>query len=191
MTIADLSLKLINERDTEEFSRLYEVLYSDMYNFASRVYSGTPLEAPDVINDIFLSTWSNRKIQFQSIGVIKSYFIRSVRNGYNDYIRHGNRTERYRKTVLSEQSYVAEVAETEVFSLLSHAVTLLPEQCAKVFSMWVTGWSVRDIAQQLNKTESTVYSQKQAAIDILRQKMGGELLAIIFLICSYYFTHWD
>lgn len=184
MIVCDMSLKKINDRDTDEFSRLYEALYNDMYNFAYRIYSGTPVEATDVINDIFLRTWSNRKIQFQTTDSIKPYFIISIKNGYNDYIRHNNRTERYRKAILSERSFVAHVAETEVFSLLSHAMSLLPEQCARVFGLWVKGWTIKEIAQHLNKADSTVYIQKQRAIDILKDKLGDKSLSALLLACS-------
>ncbi len=182
MAIADLSLQKINDRDTDEFSRLYEALYNHMYYFAFKVYSGTPVEAPDVINDIFLRAWSNRNIRFQTIESVKAYFIISIKNGFNDYIRHNNRTERYRKTVLSEQAFACQVTETEVFSILSHAISLLPEQCAQVFSLWVKGWSVKEIAQHLDKAESTVYTQKQRAIDILKEKLDDNALSIILLI---------
>lgn len=176
MVIADLSLKMINKRDADEFSRLYEALYNDLYSFAFRVYCGTPVEASDVINDIFLRTWGNRKIQFQTLNSIKPYFIISIKNGYNDYIRRSDRNERYRKTVISERSFTGQVAETEVFSLLSHAMSLLPEQCAQVFGLWVKGWSVKEIAERLNKAESTVYVQKQRAINILKEKLDREAM---------------
>ncbi len=182
VNIDDLSLEMINDRDTDEFSRLYEALYNNMYNFAFRIYGGTPVEAKDVINDIFLRTWGNKKIRFQTLESIKPYFIISIRNGYNDYIRHNNRAERYRKTILSEQSFAVQVAETEVFSLLSHAMSLLPEQCARVFGLWVKGWTVKEIAQHLDKADSTVYIQKQRAIDILKEKLGDKALLIIFCV---------
>ncbi len=182
MLISDLSLERINARNADEFSRLYEALYDDMYNFAFRVYSGTPVEAKDVINDIFMRTWGNSKIRFQTLDSVKSYFIISIKNAYNDYIRHNDRAERYRKTMLSEGSFAAQVAETEVFSLLSHAMSLLPEQCARVFGLWVTGWSVREIAGHLDKAESTVYLQKQRAIDILKDKLGDKALLLLLSI---------
>jgi DNA-directed RNA polymerase specialized sigma24 family protein len=46
----------------------------------------------------------------------------------------------------------------------------------------VNGWSVKEIAQHLNKAESTVYVQKQRAIEILKEMGEDKVLLLLFLL---------
>ncbi len=59
----------------------------------------------------------------------------------------------------------------------------LPAACAKVLRFHIEGWDVKEIAQKLGKSQSTVYTQKQKAIDVLKSKLKEYSLKLfIFFI---------
>jgi RNA polymerase sigma-70 factor (ECF subfamily) len=76
------------------------------------------------------------------------------------------------------------IAENEILSVLSSSLDLLPTECAKVFKLCLDGWEIKEIADQLGKSESTVYKQKKEAITILRKKLSKDKLFFLILLIS-------
>lgn len=84
--------------------------------------------------------------------------------------------------MLKDDCFVIQVAESEILSIISQAVELLPEECSKVFQLHLEGWEVQDIALKLDKSESTVYKQRTRALNILKSKMYNQLVVILTMI---------
>lgn len=154
-----------------------------MLYFASNLYRNTTCTPDDVVQDIFLSLWENKKQKFDDFINIKAYLFVSIKNRFKDYCKHQKHIDHHAKLTLNNSDYlVSQMVEAEVFSFIEDAVGLLPEECRKVFMEYLNGLDVKEIAQKLNKSEYTVYKQRKTAIDILKTKLPKDKMLLIMLL---------
>lgn len=66
--------------------------------------------------------------------------------------------------------FIINAAEAEVFSFIPSALNILPLECAKSFKLFLEGWNIEEIAEQLGKKKSTIYNQKNDSLELLRKK---------------------
>lgn len=51
-------------------------------------------------------------------------------------------------------------------------LVMLPENCAQVMNLYLSGYEMEEIAGQLNLSLQTVYNTKSMAIRLLKEKFG-------------------
>lgn len=185
MSILDLKysepklLNQFNRRDSVAFNEIYKLYYNELTNFAGRLFYNTEVSVEDVIQDVYMNIWENNARKFDSLSGIKAYIYVCLKNKLKNYIAHSKHVNEYNRKMLQEDCFVIQVAESEILSIITHAINILPEECSKVFQLHMEGWDVQEIAQKLDKSESTVYKQRNRAIEILKKKMDKQLLLII------------
>lgn len=84
----DNLLNRFNRRETEAFGEVYSLYYKELYLYSIRVYSGLGEDAKDVIQDVFLNIWTNKKLQFAVLADIKKYIYTSIKNKKISLLRH-------------------------------------------------------------------------------------------------------
>lgn len=172
-----------NDRDNLAFCEVYEIIYDELFYFTKSIYSNTEIVASDVIHDIFIKLWESKNAKFDSLLSIKGYAYIAVKNKFRDYISHQHIKDKFRNNMKLQDDYlVSQIAESETLSIITEAIGILPTECAKVFKLYIDGWEVKDIAKELNKSQSTVYAQKQEAISILKRKLYKDNMLIIMLL---------
>lgn len=174
-------LHKFNMRDIVAFDSLYRMYYSELHFFACKLYRNTEIDASDVVQDIFVQIWQNKKIQFKEISKIKPYIYTAIRNGFLNYLEH-NKTvvSKYNQHIIKNEDYfVVEIIESETFSAISEALDLLPKDCAEIFKAFIEGWDASEIADKLKCSKRTVYNKKNEAISILKQFLPNDKLLIV------------
>jgi RNA polymerase sigma-70 factor (ECF subfamily) len=180
-----LLLKQFNDRDGRGFGEVYLSFHRDLYAFAGKLFQEVSITPDDVIQDIYMYIWEKKDIRFDSLGHLKSYLYVAIKNHYRNHLEHLKRVNEYtQQMLLDEDQFVVMIAENEVLSVLSSSLDLLPTECAKVFKLCLDGWEIKEIADKLGKSESTVYKQKNEAISILRKKLSKDKLFFIMLLIS-------
>ena len=174
-------LENFNNRELSSFGDVYTLLFTDLSHFASKVFYDSVVESEDVIQDIFINIWENRTKKFDSILGIKMYIYVCIKNKLKTHINHSKYVDTYNKSILNDDYFVIQVAETEKLSIISQAIDILPSECAKVFKLHLDGWEVKDISKELCKSESTVYKQKQEAIRILKIKFPHNKVLLLLI----------
>lgn len=178
----DILLDNFNRRDASAFNDVYEMYYNELIHFARKLFYCTEVSVDDVVQDLFLTIWESKSKKFDSLLGIKAYIYVCIKNKLKNFITHNKYVDTYNKRMVSDNAFVTNVAESEMLSVISQAIDLLPEECSRVFQLHLDGWDVKDIAEKLNKSESTVYKQKHRAIDILKGKMYSQLSLILTLM---------
>lgn len=173
-----------NNRCVESFSEVYKLYYDEFYFLAKRLFYNTELHPDDVVQDIFINLWEHKSKKFDTLSGLKLFIYVCIKNRLRNYYDHKKHIEKHRHLSLLENKFSSQVAETEIFSIITHAIHLLPAECAKVFKLHIDGWEIKDIASSLQKSESTVYKQRQEAISILKKKLTNHNFEIIFLFFS-------
>ena len=62
-----------NSRDYCAYSKIYTLLYKSLYFYAFSLYQNTNVDSEDIIQDIFLEIWENKRLKFETSEKIKSY----------------------------------------------------------------------------------------------------------------------
>lgn len=178
-------VKAFNRRDKSAYAFIFTLYYDHLYHFSAKLYQNTDLDAADLIQDIFLGVWENKKNDFCSLAHIKNYLFLSVRNHFRKYLEHKKSVDKYTQSLLQDSDYlISEMVEIEVISKLSLLVDTLPEECGKVLKLYMEGEEMKEIAQRLDKSLSTIYNQKTEAISILKRKLSKDFFSLILSILN-------
>ncbi len=176
-------LKSFNSRSNSGFDELYRYLYSDLFYYAATLYKEGDVEPQDAVHDAFVKLWCNKKAKFDSLQSLKGFIVITIKNAFSNYVRHKKYVDSYNKQLLdSDELHITYIAEMETVSAISKAIDILPEESAKVFKRFIEGYSIKEIAAEYGKAESTIYNQKNEAIKILKKKLLKDELYIIFLL---------
>lgn len=176
-------LKQFNTRNAVAFGRIYSLLYDEIFHYASKLYRNTEIYAGDVVQDIFIKIWQDRKQEFKTIINIRAYIYVAVRNNFKDYLIHKKCIDKYNESLVFDNDlFVIEIAEGRLLSIIDQAMDVLPKDCAEVLKYYLEGWQIKDIAILLNKPERTVYNKKYETIEILKKKLPKSKIYIIFLM---------
>lgn len=179
----------LNKGNKEVFSLLFEKYYKDLVLFAGNILQDKD-SCEDIVQNIFVELWENRNI-LQIETSLKSFLLKSVKNGCLDELRH-------EKAVREHEDYVSVYKEwsdmnTEDYVLYSNlkshldeALKKLPEVCRVAFVMnRFEGLKYREISDKLGVSERTVEVRIGKAIGLLRTYLK-DFLIIIFIIIYYF-----
>lgn len=160
-----------NNRDSIAYGKVYGMFYDELYHFAMKLYRESDLDVGDTVQDIFIAIWENNKLEFSNLFEIKAYIYVSIKNKLKNYIKHQKCVDKYKQAILDDNDFfIVEVAESETYSLVKYAISLLPKDCAQVMRYYLEGYDVKDIANKLSMPERTIYNKKAEAISILKKK---------------------
>lgn len=145
-----------------------------------------PDDAQDILQNVFLKTWQNkRKINISSS--VENYLFRSI---HNEFI---NQYKKKRATMILEQKYfkaLEKVIENQeensfakIIELLTAEINKLPPKCKEVFILSrKEGLTNIEIANYLNVSIKSVEAHITKAFDILRKTLGDKLDGVLFLL---------
>lgn len=175
-----------NNREKIAFSRVYIEIFNPLNYFAKRLFYETEIDSKDIVQDIFINIWGS-KYKFKDINHIKSYLYQSIKNKHKDYLKHNNIHNNFSQSAVKLEEYqFSQIIETEVYSILDLAQSVLTPSCAEVLKLYIEGYDIKDISEKLGKSEFTVYGQKRESINILKKHLSNKQLLILlkFLLIS-------
>ena len=98
--------------------------------------------------------------------------------------------DKYRETLKNDDdSFITYMVETEIIAELSGLPDLFPTECAKVLKLYLEGWDMKEIAVKLQKSPSTIYTQRQEIITILKKILNQKKSLLLFYISYSPFSH--
>ena len=137
----------------------------------------------NIAQDIFVRLWEKNN-HFENYLALKSYLYLSARNSCLNYIKHHNIVLEHaqtQKTKETEENTWNTIVETEIISLLSDYIRQLPAECAKIMELVMLGYNSTEISTLTGASSSTVRSQKQRGIALLKKIVSPELYALFIL----------
>ena len=167
---AFVALQRGEERGLDFYFHLY---YAPLFSFAaSMLHDEEP--AREIVSEAFVKLWNNRTT-IQAVQTVKSLLYRMVRNASIDYLRQQQRVKKMHQDViqlqpLSESAVLEKLIATETHHYLYTLVNSLPLRCRQVFQMfYLQDKALKEIAEELGISVNTVKSQKQRAIQLLKE----------------------
>ena len=145
--------------NTRAQHKLFKYFYGSVMNVCMR-YAGSTDEAADMLNEGFLKVFSNLD-RYENSGSFEAWLKRVVCNAALDYRRRYDKKvelvdiDEVQDSHLSDfnvNDAISNISSNEIVGLIQQ----LPPVTRMVFNMFVfEGFSHREIAQQLNISEST------------------------------------
>jgi RNA polymerase sigma-70 factor (family 1) len=167
------------------FTYFFKSLYPALVFYASRFLQDRTT-SEDVVSESFKKIW-DRHEAFSHPKVIKSWMYTTVRNGSLTRLQNTERIQNYQDQLvrntegLSESSVLDEITKIETIRELHAHIKSLPTECSKIFKkLYIEGKTVREAAEELNLSISTIKNQKARGLGILKKKMGG--FSVIFML---------
>lgn len=172
----------------EAFSILFQRYYKDLVLFGGN-FLRDKVRCEDIVQSVFLRLWADKE-ELEIETSLKSFLLKSVRNGCLDELRH-------RQVVREHESY-SEIfgdlddLDTEQYILfsdlqthLNDALIKLPEVCREAFEMnRFEGLKYKEIAQKLEVSERTIEVRIGKAIGLLRFYLKEFFITILALLLS-------
>lgn len=159
--------------EEQGFNYFFRKFYPSLCMFAKRYVPDSGI-AEDVVSESFLKVWDKRE-GFTNATALSSYLYRTV---YHGCLRWLEKEERRMvkdevEEKIEEENYLVNITRTETIRELYAAMNTLPKECKKVFNLlYVEGKSVREAAEELAVSISTVKAQKARGLQLLRLKIN-------------------
>jgi RNA polymerase sigma-70 factor (ECF subfamily) len=167
----------------------FEMVFRDYYQPLVQ-YGNTFLkdadETEDVVQQVFVSVWEKRA-QLEIHTSVRAFLYKAVHNACLNRIKHYKIRAVHAEEWKATQTHADTSNQLEADELqekIHVAITLLPEQCARIFKMSrFDHLKYQEIADQLGLSVKTVENQMGKALRIIRESLKDYLpLLILFFL---------
>jgi RNA polymerase sigma-70 factor (family 1) len=173
--------------EEQGFTYFFNELYPALLYYAFRIVRDRAI-AEDVVGESFIKIWE-RHSQFSHPKVIKSWLYTTVRNGcLNRLLQEQRKQAREEKLARSQEgsyqeSSLNEIIRAEVVREVHATIECLPTACRTIFQMlYIQGKTVREIAEELHLSISTIKNQKARGLALLRKKFPDMSMSVLVLL---------
>jgi RNA polymerase sigma-70 factor (ECF subfamily) len=177
---------LLSKDDAHAFTKLYELYWEKLYVIA-RNRLNDPALAEDIVHDVFLALWKNRKNT--KINSLENYLTTATKYLVLTQIKKKAYAEKYVQEVgkTAQPSFDVTLNDAlhhrRVLELVQKEIDLLPEKCKLIFQYSrEEGMSAKEIATVLELSKKTVDNQIQKALDRIRGRLKQVLSSMLSLI---------
>lgn len=141
--------------------------------------------AEDIVQEVFLKYYKNK--EEVAVNDLVSYLYSSVKNTSLNAIRHQKMEAKYKEQVviseLDEDYFLSSITRAEVIAEMHAALETLPEGCKKIsYLSFIQEKKNQEIAQELGLSVTTVKSQKQRSLQLLRLRLNPEIFGAILCL---------
>lgn len=161
---------------------LFSFFYPRLCHFAWQLLHDDEL-VQDVVQDAFLALWENLESLNAEPTAVKNYLYSTVRNACYNIKRHDKVVRRYQTMnpfdEIQEPSVDRQLIRSEVMGEVYKIMTEMPDSCRKIFRLgYLEGLSNVEVSKMLKISVSTVKTQKQRAIDLIKSKLNPEFFGL-------------
>lgn len=167
------------------FTYFFNTLYPALMYYAFRILNDRAA-AEDVVEESFIKIWE-RHSTFTHPQVIKSWLYTTVRNASLNMLKQEQSQHTHKENIAREQqasyqeSPLNDMIIAEVITQVHSTIQVLPTECRKIFQMmYIQGKTVREIAEELGLSISTIKNQKARGLEILRKRFPELTTVLVF-----------
>lgn len=181
----------INKGKEPAFAILYNHYFTYLCVYAT-TYLYNPVEAEEVVNDVFVHVWQQRaELDYP----IHAYLMRSVKNGCLNQIRslrmRESALDEYRQELLQMQEDFCMTDDTplqkmevdELQKRIERIADSFPDRCRMIFDRYFyKGTPANEIAEELGISPTTVRVQIKNAMDRMRLELGTNVVFFLLIL---------
>ena len=168
--------------DNKGFEELFGLHFSNLAGFVYN-YVRDEEVAKDIVHDVFLTLWNNRR-RLNPEYPVKSYLFTMAQNSALNYLRHLRVVEVNERMVGEVLEAAAEELEDYERRLvrLEEKLSLLSEKQREVLVKCVVeGKKYKDVAEELDISVNTVKTHITRALKFLREELKDDLILLFIL----------
>lgn len=183
--ITDKTNKRIKFNDGSEIF-LEDFFNSNYLRFNSFAYNylSDKNECEDIVQDVFLTFWEQKKT-FPNLISVKAYFYTSIKNMCLNRIKHDLVKQKYfqegQSKIESTEFFLEGILRKEANGIIYGEINKLPLMEKKVLLLSLKEYSNEQIANELNIKINTVKTHKSRAYQVLRKRLGNIILLLLTL----------
>ena len=188
-------LSQLREGNREAFNSLFRHYYPRVMAYVAAMVEQEVAE--DVVQDVFLHVWENRKKLYAGEG-FHSYLFQAAYTRCIDYYRktqsadkynlhmEGAYLEEYNALLRSDASVLEEIYSIDFYDQLNNLLEKFPSQRREVFIVtYIEGLKAKEVSERLQIPQRTVESHIYLAIKYLRAHLSKNDFYILSLL--YFF----
>jgi RNA polymerase sigma-70 factor (ECF subfamily) len=160
--------------EEEGFAWFFHELYGALTFYCFKII-GDKEASEEIASNAFIKIW-HRHDQFCDAPSITKYLYRIVKNDALKHLRKEKQSAATKKEVVYlygneyEKDAFNSLVTAEISRELLNAINSLPAECSKVFRlMYIQGKSIKETAEALRLSPSTVKTQKKRGLESLRK----------------------
>ena len=177
-------VKRVSKGDRKAYAALFHEFYTPLLLYSKKFTKNREV-SEDIVQDFFCRLWEDRKRLINDKS-FHAYIYSSVRNRSLNYLRdtHSVSIEGFEKQ--SDEDFLREMMEEEVYRELYAAIQKLPERCRRIFLLKLDGEENQKIADMLQISEETVRSQLRRGKELLQNNVVSfYVLGVICYWCDF------
>ena len=170
-------------RNAPAFETLFRTYHARLCTFAVR-YVGCPDTAEEVVEEVFLRVWAQRKHEDEGGRCSRRYLYTAVRNQALNILDHERVVQQSRGLVLHQEPMPGmsqppaaadeQLQAAELAAAVQHAIDQLPERCRQAHVLYRQhGMSYAEIAEVMGISARTVETQLARAARSLRHALAA------------------
>ena len=191
-TIFDTCLSF-QKGDEKGFTHFFNELYPALTLYAFKITKDREV-SEEIASAAFIKIWQRHE-QFSDASSIKAYLYRIVRNDAFKHLSKQKQLQTVTKDVIylysreQQKDAFNGLVAAETSHLLLNAIDALPKECAKVFQLlYVEGKSIKEAAEALHLSVSTVKTQKARGIETLRKSLRLSSIITVAVSCLLFLS---
>ena len=151
----------------ERFNELYQLYKNDIYRLAYS-YLLNEQDSEDVIQKVYIKLYNNKKILTLSNNEAKRWLFRICINESKDILK--SPWKKLKATITND------VKDNKIKNdSLVDALNINPDYRIPLYLFYYEGYSIKEIAKQLKKSESAIKMRLLRGKEALRKEMGGSI----------------
>lgn len=175
------------------FNMLYQKYSRKLYNFVMMISKNNTYRSEEIVQRVFIKIWETR----ESLDPSKSFnsFLLTIgRNMLLNEINHEMVEFVYAEYILKTQTEDSQHIEKNIeYNFLKQYVDTLVDQLTparkEVFILSrMEHYTVKEIAQKLNKSEKTIEKQLSQANEFIREQLNKHYDKIFMLVLALFFN---
>ena len=172
------------------FNYFFNSLFPALLYYAFKIMNDRAA-AQDIVEESFIKIWE-RHTTFYHSKVIKSWMYTTVRNACLNKLQEEKRRSAHQEKIARQQETVSldnyvlhDIIRAEVIRELYQNIETLPNACRQIFRMlYIQGKTVREVAEELELSISTIKNQKARGLTLLRKRFPEFSVVIVLEILN-------
>jgi len=169
---------------------LFTQYYPRLCHFAWQLLSDKEM-VQDVVQDVFLTYWGRHEELKSDPAAVKSFLYITVKNACLNIRRHEKVVEKYRMLTpfqeAEESGIMRKIIRAEIMVEVFEIMKSMPEGCREVFRLgYLEGLSNIQIAEHLQIGVTTVKTQKQRALKLIKSKLNPDFFTLFVFFFEIY-----
>lgn len=176
-----------NNGEEQAFTWFFRQLYPSLTLYCFKITVDKEA-SEEIASNAFIKIWEKHE-RFNDADSIKAYLYRIVRNDALKYLRKEKQELASNKEVVylygnqNEKDHFNNLVTAEISRELLNAINSLPAECSKVFRlMYIEGKTIKETAEALQLSPSTVKTQKKRGIEALRKSLHLSIVMIAIAV---------